>query len=456
MPKLTDRTVRAARAPEDGYRWLWDEGDGAVKGFGLRVWRSGRKVFVFQYRDARGRVQRIRLGEYPATTTEQARELARTADTDAGAAKLDPMRDPAVRRNAQRASERAPTVSDLAALFLADRKRSAKPRTLREYRRLVDVEIVPTIGRLRVNDVDDSDIEALMAAPATKERAAMEDRPVIANNVRSLLHAMFTYAIAHRIRANGRNPCTIVTRYPTKSPKRSLTRDQYAALGAALDRAERDGLPVPPALKQLKHGLSKERRKKLTGRKRGPYKLERPERVEPANPVAVAVLRFLALSGWREGEALSLRRDAINRERGVAVLQDSKTGRSVRPLGEAALAIIDAQTPVVRNPYVFVGKESGQHLKEIKRVWTAARHASGVHVRLHDLRHSFTTVGRELGYSDYVIAKLVGHVLQGQTSRYGDAPDETVKAAADRVAMTIAIRLSGLRADVLPLVAQSA
>lgn len=70
-------------------------------------------------------------------------------------------------------------------------------------------------------------------------------------------------------------------------------------------------------------------------------------------------------------------------------------------------------------------------------------------LRLHDLRHSFTAVGREFDYSDYVIAKLVGHVIEGMTARYGDVPDEIVKQASDRIAETIANRLAGKSAGVL-------
>lgn len=100
---------------------------------------------------------------------------------------------------------------------------------------------------------------------------------------------------------------------------------------------------------------------------------------------------------------------------------------------------------------MFTGQKAGDHLKEVKRLWMAAKHAAGVSVRLHDLRHSFTTVGRELGYSDAVIAKLVGHIIAGQTARYGDVPDEIVSQAADKIAATIANRLAGESAAVLAI-----
>ncbi|MGQ0640955.1 MAG: hypothetical protein ACT4P6_09345 [Gemmatimonadaceae bacterium] len=138
------------------------------------------------------------------------------------------------------------------------------------------------------------------------------------------------------------------------------------------------------------------------------------------------------------------------------VLPDTKTGRSVRPLGAAPLNVLREVSAFDGNPDMFPGHKAGEHLKEVKRLWLAAKHAAGVHVRLHDLRHSFTTVGRELGYCDYVIARLVGHVVEGMTGRDGDVPDESVKQAADRIAETIANRVAGRSAGVLILTPRTA
>ncbi|MGQ0643625.1 MAG: tyrosine-type recombinase/integrase [Gemmatimonadaceae bacterium] len=450
LPKLTKRAVDAARPHqhEQDY-FVWDAGDGAVKGFGLRVWPRGRKQFVFQYRDLTRRTWRLAIGDYGPWTADRARERAEVLRGQANEGRTDPARYPHAQRAAQRAEATAPTVAALAELFLTNRRKRVKPSTVAEYRRLLDRDILPTLGDSRVNNVSRRDIERLLAS--------MEARPAVANNVHVVLRAMFTYAIDHELRADGKNPCARIRRYPVKSRKKSLTQPQYTALGAALARAETKGLPVPPSLKNANRGESKIRLAKRTGRKRGPYKVPAEHvRLERANPIAVAVLRFLALSGWREGEALSLRRDVLDWDRGVAILQDTKTGRSVRPLGVAALDVLREGEAFAGNPYVFPGSKPGDHLKEAKRLWLAAKHAAGLKVRLHDLRHSFTTVGRELGYSDYVIARLVGHVVEGMTGRYGDVPDEIVKQAADAIASTIARRLAGENAKVLSLVDRAA
>ena len=122
---------------------------------------------------------------------------------------------------------------------------------------------------------------------------------------------------------------------------------------------------------------------------------------------------------------------------------------------EAALDVIRAQTQHEGNPFVFVGEREGRHVGDLKRVWLAVKHAARLEesapLRLHDLRHSFTTVARdEMGLGDHVIARLVGHKLSGMTSRYGEVRDVTVRNAANGISGTIDQYLTGTEAKVLP------
>ena len=63
--------------------------------------------------------------------------------------------------------------------------------------------------------------------------------------------------------------------------------------------------------------------------------------------------------------------------------------------------------------YVIPGDGPGKHRANVRRPWTMVRDAAGLAgdgegtaARLHDLRHSFTTVARGLGYGDHVYLKL--------------------------------------------------
>src|SRR5262245_9019205 len=57
-------------------------------------------------------------------------------------------------------------------------------------------------------------------------------------------------------------------------------------------------------------------------------------------PAAVAATRFLALTGWRSGEVLGLRWDEVDLSRHTAILGDTKTGKSIRPLSYAACDVL--------------------------------------------------------------------------------------------------------------------
>src|SRR5258708_2938283 len=74
MPKLTQKAVKAARPRLGRDVTTWDS---TLRGFGLRVWPSGLKVFVIQYRNPQGRLRRLTVGELGRLTLDEARHEAR-------------------------------------------------------------------------------------------------------------------------------------------------------------------------------------------------------------------------------------------------------------------------------------------------------------------------------------------------------------------------------------------
>jgi integrase len=55
-------------------------------------------------------------------------------------------------------------------------------------------------------------------------------------------------------------------------------------------------------------------------------------------------------------------------------------------------------------------------------------------LRFYVLRHSFTSLAADLGYSEPAIAALVGHKGRSVTSRYVHSADAVLLAVADAVA----------------------
>jgi len=160
--------------------------------------------------------------------------------------------------------------------------------------------------------------------------------------------------------------------------------------------------------------------------------------LQPANPVAVAALRFLIFTGWRESEALTLKWSDVNLTTGNAMLGDTKTGKSARSITAPALEVLASQPHVTGSPYVFPGRDPMRPLREIQRLWYAARwNAKLEGVRLHDLRHSVASFAGGRGYSLFVIGKLLGHKTARSTERYAHLADDARKIAADDVGETI-------------------
>jgi integrase len=165
-------------------------------------------------------------------------------------------------------------------------------------------------------------------------------------------------------------------------------------------------------------------------------------------PAAVAAARFLALTGWRSGEALGLRWGEADLTRRTATLLDTKTGRSMRPISRAACEILlglgrgpDAALvfPPTRGPGTMTG---------FRKLWDRITKLGDLpaDVTPHVLRHSFASLAADLGYSEPTIGALVGHKGHTVTSRYILAADAVLLAAADTVACRMA-QLMGDAAD---------
>ena len=61
MPKITKRVLDALRPAVDGRDvFIWDAGDGSLKGFGVRMKPSGAASYLVQYRNREARTRRLR------------------------------------------------------------------------------------------------------------------------------------------------------------------------------------------------------------------------------------------------------------------------------------------------------------------------------------------------------------------------------------------------------------
>ena len=69
--------------------------------------------------------------------------------------------------------------------------------------------------------------------------------------------------------------------------------------------------------------------------------------------------------------------------------------------------------------------------------------------RLHDLRHSFATVGVDRQISLYVVGKILGHRDSKTAQRYAHLQDDPLRRSADQISSTIAAAMKGEGAEVV-------
>lgn len=381
--KLTKKVIEAA-IYEGGTDYRWDD---AIPGFGLRVYASGRKSFVVSYR-TRGRKRIMVLGQFGVLTVDQARKraLVLLAEVTQG---VDPSGD----RQAGRA---APTVKDLAARYMRDHAiPKKKPKSVEEDRRMFAQRIIPVLGQQKVDAVERDDVARL--------HASLSGTPYAANRVLALLKKAFNLAESWGWRTDGSNPCRHVDPFREQSRERFLSPQELARLGAVLAEAER---------------LESEPRE------------------------ALAAIRLLLLTGCRKSEILTLKWRYIDFDRRLLFLPDSKTGAKIVPLGAAVIAILQNLERTVENDYVLPGRNGTGHLVGLHRVWNRIREQAGLgDVRLHDLRHSFASVGAGDGMGLPILGKILGHASAATTARYAHLATDPLLLAADQISDKIATGL---------------
>jgi integrase len=397
----------------------WDEGDGAIKGFGVRMKPSGAASFVVQYRTPEGRTRRLALGRVGVLTADQARKLA--------AARLSEVahgRDPSAER---RAAREALTVAEVAELYLCEgpaAKPNKKASSWAADVSNIERHVKPLLGRKLAKMLTPADVarfQADVAAGKSKAdvrtgfrgRAIVEGGKGTAARSLAVLGAMLQFAVDRQLIAS--NPAKGVKLYKGEKKERFLSEAEVARLADTLASMERD------------------------------YRL---------SPTAAAAIRLLMLTGARKSEILGLRWAWIDFDRGCLRLPDGKTGAKTVPLASAALALLSDLRQEMRSDFVLPAAKGGEHFAGLQKAWEWVRiRAELPGVRLHDLRHSFASFAIADGNTLFMVGKVLGHKQARTTETYAHLADDPVRAVADRTGARIAAAMkgSGSVAEIIPL-----
>ena len=409
---ITKRLVDAAEAQRSTYLIR----DIRLKGFVLVVTPYGGKSYAVEYRAGRGRraqKRRYTIGKHgsPWTPELARREALRLLGAIANGA------DPTATRNSER---QALTLTELCDLYLAEGTAHKKKSTLKADCGRIVHHLKPLLGRKRVDAIDRRDIERLMidvtngktAVKAADRKRQSGSTPKggrgAAAQCVALLSTIFAFAIQRRLR--GDNPAHGIKKPPVRKMERFLSEQEFTRLATALDA----------------------------------------EASASNNPYPSAAIKLLLLTGCRRSEILNLRWQDIDFDHQCLRLPDSKTGAKVVYLNAPALIILRSLPNDTGNPNVIAGNRQDSRLVGIDKVWFRIRKNAGLDdVRLHDLRHSFASVGAIGGLSLPIIGALLGHKHAATTSRYAHLSAHPIRAANEMIGARIAAAMHGAKADVL-------
>lgn len=338
--------------------------DASCRGFGLRALGSGRRTWIYQYRDEHNRTRRIALGDVSAVSLDAARQAARqhAASVTRGA-------NPSVDRKGKK---NVPSVLKIIESYLRHAKTHQRTRSYRETERHLLKHAAP-LHHERAEAVRRSEIAALLdTVSKTSGRFA-------ANRLRAALSALWSWGMRAGLIESDSNPVTFTLRHPEKARERALSDDELRAVWAATQGD-------------------------------GDY---------------ARIVRLCILTGCRRDEIGGLRWDEVLPDRLLIGANRMKAGFSheVPLLPAIAAALPDrpenAEGSVFgRNGAGFSGwsKSKAALDKRMSKVgrklprWT-----------LHDLRRTFSTRLHDAGVEPLVVEALLAHKQQGVAAVYNRA-----------------------------------
>ena len=257
-----------------------------------------------------------------------------------------------------------------------------KAGTLHVNRYYLRNQILPHFAGRSIADIGRQDVRDWFVS--------LRATPVSADRSMPVLSVIMKEAELMSLRPEGSNPCRGIRRYRRKGRERFLSEEEIRRLSTTLSaHAHRQ-------------------------------------------PLKVAVIRLLLLTGCRKSEILTLRWSDYRE--GHIFLRDGKTGPRTVWLSQPARKVLDELERTSRWVFPASRAEGPRCLGWLDRTWWKIRAEAGLSdVRLHDLRHSHASLALKQGETVLAIGKLLGHRNPETTLKYTHLADAMVRDAAETV-----------------------
>ncbi len=378
MPKITKRLVEAIE-PENKDVIIRDS---ELKGFICKVTPKGKRVYMLYYRTKDGRERRPSIGIHGHITCDQARDIALNWLSDAAKGK-----DPSQEKKSEKVYT---TIADLSERYLEEYASIyKKPASIRNDKLFLKHYIIPTLGKIKINSLTSKDIANF--------HYNMREKSTTANRCISVISKMLNLAEKWGLRNDAGMLCKHIDKYQENKREKFLSIQEIEKLSKILRESS------------ISYGSTE-------------------------MPSSVAAIRLLLLTGCRLSEILTLKWEYIDYEQHRINFPDSKTGKKTIYISPFVLEVLNGIEKQENNPYVIYGAVEGKHLVNLRKAWCRIRKLADLEdVRIHDLRHSFASIGAASGLSLPIIGALLGHTQAQTTARYAHLIGEPLKEAANLI-----------------------
>lgn len=359
--RLRQDTVRTLPYLSRGTKYQCIYWDSTIRSFGVRIYPSGRRTYVYSYRVNR-RKRLGRIGPVDLVPLEQGKKRAR-ALLGRAVTQQDPQAE-------QDALKGAPTVAELVKAYIEG---YAKPHKVRwkEDRFSLRTYLVAPHGTILAQHLTSKEISKISLRIGA-------DRPYAANGFLDRVRRMYNWAKAPAklVPKDFENPATGVPRFPKRKRKRFITTVEAPLFVRALEQEEND--------------------------------------------FARHAIWLLLLTGLRKNEVLKAQWDNVDWDAGTLFIGLTKNGEPLlAPLCDAALARLKMIPRVEGNPYIICGLKPGGHLKDVHPAMVRILKRSGLkNLRTHDLRRTVGSWMAQSGISLHLIGDVLNHLDVSTTAGY--------------------------------------
>lgn len=358
-------------------QYLWDD---ELKGFGVRVFPSGRKSFILSYRNDSNTRRFYTVGRFPNITVKQARDIAKHKLLEVNQG-IDP-------QNNRQLKKKEMTFTELAEKYLAyskEHKRSYKD----DYQRMRD-HLIPVLGKNKLSDIS----LAMLQSHMSSLRRKLSDSTV--NRCIALTKHMYTMAGRWQIIES--SPAQYLTLYKEPPPA--------------------DIVLSPEECQRILTACEGE-----------------------SNVYAAALFRLALLTGRRIGEIRAAKWEDVayytddnGQHRVRLTIKNTKSGEQQHVfLNAMAVAVLKAVPRVLHNPYIIAGEAIGKPIQTYAKAWRRVLEEAKVdYFKPHGLRHNYISMLIAAGEPMDVVGNLVGHKNSVTTKKYAHHRPEWLQKSTDR------------------------